>query len=557
MSTVVCKYCKSTGSGSKLKCARCHSVYYCNVKCQRADWKQHKSQCERKIILPNVPNIDLNTITKDTIDIQCIQTTKQLRESFNHRKAYTAITNTQCYLTKAMMELFTNILLSPFTFWSVESIDIQFIWSDGKNSKSISDACIRNFFDVTSQLPKLKRFRIQDMDMGDVNEQTFNTRKAYIQSFQLNRYNALGELFIPIDDVFYSCFDYLSFTSFIENACNIHAVDISMRYGSSIRRTSQQMILFAEATKGIFRAICKGLSVESFSFVIDDCWEECIDDIDPCFAKVLFESVSAAIISQRSLSILCINGRTFTKPQQDELWIVLANKVETLSELQLYDNEIRVSSEALDNYHDLIHFIASQKRIEFVRLDGYVGWLSLSDLQEFVNIINKKCKQIKFLRCGWIHFDANTVKSVNTWQVLMELLMHNDNMSLLYFQPFNLDYAYHFDLFPDKVSDIICDAVVQSVLNFNEYMITMETMMSSACEGQKVIIRQIFQYVEDKECKDKVVIRVSCPGGEFESIKDTWSSKAACIMQYVNDKIKQIQTKKQLQYVKTLDFKIL
>eukprot|EP01083_Nonionella_stella_P106674 308097_1 len=319
MSTVVCKYCKSTGSGSKLKCARCHSVYYCNVKCQRADWKQHKSQCERKIILPNVPNIDLNTITKDTIDIQCIQTTKQLRESFNHRKAYTAITNTQCFPTKAILELLTDILLSPLTFWSVQSIDIQFIGNENP-SKPISNSCIRNFFKV--------------------------------------------------------------------------------------------------------------------------------------------------------------------------------------------------------------------------------------------NIINEKCKQIKFLRCGWVEFDANTLKTANTWQMLMELFAHNDNMSLLFFQPFNQRNAYHFDLLPEKVKDIICNAVVQSIVNFNDYMITMESMMCSAFEGQKVVIQQILEYLEEKEYKDQIIIYITCPGGEFESINRKWSSKAARIARYVNEKIKQTQTENQLQYVKTFDFQI-
>eukprot|EP01083_Nonionella_stella_P106673 308095_1 len=351
MSTVVCKYCKSTGSGSKLKCARCHSVYYCNVKCQRADWKQHKSQCERKIILPNVPNIDLNTITKDTIDIQCIQTTKQLRESFNHRKAYTAITNTQCFPTKAILELLTDILLSPLTFWSVQSIDIQFIGNENP-SKPISNSCIRNFFNVISKLPKLKRFRIRDMESRGINTETIKIRKAYVHSFQPNTYQTLNELFIPIDDVFYSCdIDYSAFISFIHKACNIEAVEISIRYGISDCHSVQQMTSFREATKRLFLAISVGLSVESFSFGINDCWNEYIDAIDPHFSQLLFESLGVAIVSQRNLNNLCILGRTFSKPLQDALWKLLADNIQSLSELYL--GGIQIVCDISDAYFKL------------------------------------------------------------------------------------------------------------------------------------------------------------------------------------------------------------
>jgi len=29
------------------KCARCHSVYYCDTTCQRRDWAQHKRCCKQ------------------------------------------------------------------------------------------------------------------------------------------------------------------------------------------------------------------------------------------------------------------------------------------------------------------------------------------------------------------------------------------------------------------------------------------------------------------------------------------------------------------------------
>ena len=40
----VCSSCALKGSDLQ-KCAGCKSVWYCNVKCQKKDWKMHKSMC--------------------------------------------------------------------------------------------------------------------------------------------------------------------------------------------------------------------------------------------------------------------------------------------------------------------------------------------------------------------------------------------------------------------------------------------------------------------------------------------------------------------------------
>jgi hypothetical protein len=38
-----CSVCDATGALSK--CARCHVAYYCDRKCQRVDWPEHKLSC--------------------------------------------------------------------------------------------------------------------------------------------------------------------------------------------------------------------------------------------------------------------------------------------------------------------------------------------------------------------------------------------------------------------------------------------------------------------------------------------------------------------------------
>ena len=40
-----CNVC-GTKSNSNKKCSGCFLVWYCSAKCQQADWKQHKDQCQ-------------------------------------------------------------------------------------------------------------------------------------------------------------------------------------------------------------------------------------------------------------------------------------------------------------------------------------------------------------------------------------------------------------------------------------------------------------------------------------------------------------------------------
>lgn len=40
--------CQKCGKTDNLKkCGRCHNVFYCNVECQRSDWKYHKNNCKK------------------------------------------------------------------------------------------------------------------------------------------------------------------------------------------------------------------------------------------------------------------------------------------------------------------------------------------------------------------------------------------------------------------------------------------------------------------------------------------------------------------------------
>jgi hypothetical protein len=44
LSLHACSACGST-DGYKLACTRCKAVWYCNIDCQRADWRKHKVVC--------------------------------------------------------------------------------------------------------------------------------------------------------------------------------------------------------------------------------------------------------------------------------------------------------------------------------------------------------------------------------------------------------------------------------------------------------------------------------------------------------------------------------
>ncbi|KAN0076447.1 Protein MM3350-like domain containing protein [Elaphomyces granulatus] len=47
-STVTCAVCRKTKISELSKCGRCSSRFYCSTKCQKADWRTHKTECRRQ-----------------------------------------------------------------------------------------------------------------------------------------------------------------------------------------------------------------------------------------------------------------------------------------------------------------------------------------------------------------------------------------------------------------------------------------------------------------------------------------------------------------------------
>lgn len=41
------KKCNHCGKESKLRCGKCHSIYYCDQECQKKDWSSHKLKCSK------------------------------------------------------------------------------------------------------------------------------------------------------------------------------------------------------------------------------------------------------------------------------------------------------------------------------------------------------------------------------------------------------------------------------------------------------------------------------------------------------------------------------
>ena len=51
-----CSFCK-TPTKKPLQCSRCKNIVYCSRDCQIKDWRVHKKQCFKKIIIPNLKKV--------------------------------------------------------------------------------------------------------------------------------------------------------------------------------------------------------------------------------------------------------------------------------------------------------------------------------------------------------------------------------------------------------------------------------------------------------------------------------------------------------------------
>ena len=56
-----CGHCKKTFERASLMvCDRCKTAQYCSVKCQRADWKEHKGMCDGILMIPLIKGLQEN-----------------------------------------------------------------------------------------------------------------------------------------------------------------------------------------------------------------------------------------------------------------------------------------------------------------------------------------------------------------------------------------------------------------------------------------------------------------------------------------------------------------
>ena len=542
-----CNECNAVNA--KLRCSGCRVVHYCNANCQRANWKRHKSVCKRAIIIPIAAPSNIDDASKDKMEIYSMHTVGQLRQKFNHRVGYTEITNCQFEPSKAMLELLIDVLLSPLTFWSVESINIQFIpFSNPLSAKQIRQRknAVDNLFKVLPRLPKLKQLYIKEH--GGCNVDTFDIRTGYIESFEPKCYRSLDTLYIPSDDVFLCPFDFSNFVSFIKHSSRIKKMEINVRYHDKVAHRT----VFENVTKFILTSICESDNkfLEELSFEVGD-----VGDFNDDNANTLFTSLCDIIRSQHELRSLAINGRPFKHALQSHMWHMLADKALNLTELHLHVSELRPNEQAFEKQKNLLHFIELHKRLEFISLDGCVCWTP-DTLRNLVDILTTKCKQMNFIRLGWILFTMDTSIFDRSWQAMMDLFRYNANMSVVHFIPNVNAFPMIDDLLPDK--QIIANAITACLLNYNKYQVYLEEMMNGYIQGEKALIQEIFEYLDDddEETKDRLIICIECPGHEFEAAKQYWALEANKIAKYVNDQIKEAVIEHQLKYVKTFEFNI-
>ena len=53
-----CGWCLYSSKNIIHKCSSCKKVYYCDISCQRLDWKEHKHNCFESSIYQNIEDVD-------------------------------------------------------------------------------------------------------------------------------------------------------------------------------------------------------------------------------------------------------------------------------------------------------------------------------------------------------------------------------------------------------------------------------------------------------------------------------------------------------------------
>ena len=98
------KVCGSCGQeGLLLKCGACKSIWYCDVKCQKKDWKRHKSTCSKlKMIQGRPEEIGMEKIpdAKDDNIVKVFPET--IEDKFALPSEYEALTIDVNYKTRSL-----------------------------------------------------------------------------------------------------------------------------------------------------------------------------------------------------------------------------------------------------------------------------------------------------------------------------------------------------------------------------------------------------------------------------------------------------------------------
>eukprot|EP01084_Bolivina_argentea_P294146 506051_1 len=137
-----CDYCFK--SGTTKFCGRCKSSYYCNVECQRNDWKRHKKNCKQKqnkrandLIqlrnrIPDAPSYESVDYKRDCDVSQSI--CSYMRTSFWYKSLDRAIKVEKLQLSKLVIEQqrgcggtinnckYTNRIIYALTFYQASAV---------------------------------------------------------------------------------------------------------------------------------------------------------------------------------------------------------------------------------------------------------------------------------------------------------------------------------------------------------------------------------------------------------------------------------------------------
>eukprot|EP00485_Elphidium_margaritaceum_P012286 CAMPEP_0202693472 /NCGR_PEP_ID=MMETSP1385-20130828/7584_1 /ASSEMBLY_ACC=CAM_ASM_000861 /TAXON_ID=933848 /ORGANISM="Elphidium margaritaceum" /LENGTH=307 /DNA_ID=CAMNT_0049349153 /DNA_START=724 /DNA_END=1643 /DNA_ORIENTATION=+ len=291
------------------------------------------------------------------------------------------------------------------------------------------------------------------------------------------------------------------------------------------------LVAYSDALHEIFLSLTSrarsGKSLQEFSFEICDLQGDHIDDIDEKFGLYLLRMLHVILISQLDLRILTISRRPFSEKLMQQLWNLIAQHCPHLADISIDDFEIYPNEKSERDPTGMLSMIGKLKSLDSLQLDGYILWTSQT-LNCLANEITKNCKQIKYIRCGWV-----TIESKSDWEILMSVFKHNFNMRAIFF------YAHHVtaDVFDDDAKDIICEAAIQNLRKFNDYIVPVKKILTAHLNGQEFLIPNVFEYLRDDEIDDELTIAMSIQYNMIAEVQDAILAAASSIEKHVNQQI--------------------